>query len=534
MPVAVANAPWTKLGHTRNPNWLQLYTTEVLAAGTAAQWSITFTSGTGPTTTVEITVGDQVITMYGTSLTPGDSGLEFARDASTTVSATNFAAGCLANPWFGLHFLISATGSTVTFSALKVGVAYNLGGVVFTNTTGSSTTAYTGADRSIRPNFSVNIRPWVEQGGNFLPIGDFSAEPLNGQCELDLGSKLDPYLGTDMLYYGYTTSFIHSNSLKRYFVQYWERFGASVGDRALYNHGTLEAPHMAWYAGHSRSEALAFDQFVLDNTLSDPADNPRFFTWRNRGYARKVSTTEQHSLTWFSWYTPPAGHNVALQARITYTDANGSNPVTTNWTNRYVTGGVQPYRLYTFPTGYAALNLAAVLPANKVLQSYDVRLFAPTDSVVLCETITFHLAKAEWNEKHILFWSSLGATESLRCTGAWSEPVEATNLETYRPQTLAMRGDAMAPSYRTVPGTAQRTLTVFTGYHALQEQEALLDILNSPDIRLVDHENERHLPLRLLESNAVAGKRGTPEEHLHGLELTFLADDPQALVTITP
>lgn len=519
----------------RNPNWMQFYTGEVLAGGTSAAWSITFTSGTGPTTTVEISVGDQVITMYGTSLPPGDSGLEFARDADPTVSATNFAEGCRANPWFGEYFIITSAGPTVTFGAWYTGVLYNLIGVVFTNTTGTTGSVATGVDRSIRPNFSVNIRPWILGiGGLHHPIGEFSAEPINGQAEIDLAGILKPYLGTDMLYYGYAAAFAHQNSTKTYYVQYWERYGDPVGDRAVYYFGTAEEPNMAWNAGHARSEATAFDQFVLDNTLSDPADNPRWFTWRNRDYARRVSPTEQHSLTWYSWYALPAMNTVALQARITYTDANGANPVTTNWTNRYVETVIWQHRLYTFPVGYEALNLAAVLPVGKVLQSYDVRLFAPGDFIPLCEEMTFHMAQTEWNEKHILFWSSLGATESLRCTGAWSEPVEATNLETYRTQTLAMRGDAMAPSYRTVPGTAQRTLTVFTGYHALQEQEALLDILTSPDIRLVDHENERHLPLRLLESNAVAGKRGTPEEHLHGLELTFQADDPQALITIAP
>jgi hypothetical protein len=95
-------------------------------------------------------------------------------------------------------------------------------------------------------------------------------------------------------------------------------------------------------------------------------------------------------------------------------------------------------------------------------------------------------------------------------------------------------GNDLASSYRTVPGVSQRTLQVFTGFHALQEQEALLDILNSPEIRLVDHAGQRHLPLRLLSSAAVRGQRGTPEEHMHGLELTFLADDPQQVVTETP
>jgi len=533
MPVAVAASPWTRLGHTRTPNWFRLFTQEVLNNGQGAVWSITFTTGTGPTTTVQISVGDQVITMYGTSLTPGDSGLEFARNASTSVSATNFAAGCRANPWLGLHFLITATGSTVTFGALKTGVAYNLAGVVFTNTTGTSVTSYPGIDRSIRPNFSANLRLWVNEG-TFVAKTEHELEPINGDCELDLGSLLNPYMGTDIPYYGTTVAIAHINSTKEYFVQYWERYGNPVGDRALYNHGTADAPHMAWYAGHQRQHALAFDQFVLDNTLSDPADNPRWFTWRNRGYQRRVGPTEQHSLTWFSWYALPAMNTVALQARITYTDANGANPVTTNWTNRYVETVIVQYRMYTFPVGVEVLNLAAVLPAGKVLQSYDVRLFAPVASVVLCETLTFHLAQTEWNELHLLFWSSLGASESVRCTGAWSETVEAENLETYRPQTLAMRGNDLASSYRTVPGVSQRTLQVFTGFHALQEQEALLDILNSPEIRLVDHAGQRHLPLRLLSSAAVRGQRGTPEEHMHGLELTFLADDPQQVVTETP
>ncbi len=537
MPLAISNAPWPKLGHTRSPNWLQLYTTEVLVGGTTAQWSITFTSGTSGTTEVEISVADQVITMFGVSVAPDDSGTQFARDTDPTISATNFTLGCLANSWLAEHFIIYSAGPVVTFAAYEKGVNYNLIGVVFTNTTGTSATSYTGVDRSLSPNFSANIRVWIGTAGGgsaSLEVGEFSAEPLNGSVEFDLGSILNPYLSTDMLTYGYAAASQHVNSVRYYYVQAWERYGDPVADRAVYYQGTLEAPCIAWYAGNARAHTTNFFLFVLDNTLNDPADNPRWFTWRNRDGKRRVSPTEQHSLTWYAWYQPPMLHNVALQARITYTDANGANPTTTAWTNRYVEGGITQHLMYTWPVGYTALNLAAVLPANKVLQSYDVRLFAPTDSVVLCETMTFLMAQTEWNEIHLQFWSSLGAPESLRCTGAWRVDVEASNLETFRPQTYAMAYDPFATSYRTVPGTAQRSLTVFTGYHGLSEQEALLDILNSPEIRLVDHENQGFKPLRLLESKAVAGKRGTPEEHLHGLELTFLDDDPQALVTIAP
>lgn len=535
MPLGIVTAPYFALGYTRQPNWLQMGTNEVeVSGGPPGQFTITFTTGTGPTTLVAIELVDRTITMYGTSAITANNGLEFLRDASTSQSAINFAEGCRANPYLGRHYLITRSGSSVTFYARERGVVYNGVGVVFTNTTGNFTTS-PAADDVLRANYSVQVRPWLDVSalsGVYEPQGEYELEPKNGEASLDIGSILRPLLSPDMPAYGITTPYVHTTSYRQYYLQCWERFGTPPADRALQYHGTADVPNIAWLAGPQRQHAAAFDQFVYEAT--DPitfAATPKWFTWRNRGYERRVSATEQHTLTWYAWWSPAPGEDARMQARITYTDPNGSNPVTTSWSNRYVLDPVPTGRLVTFPVGYAALNLGAMLPVGKVLHRYDVRLFAPGPSLALTEEMSFHLAQPDYNELHLLYWSSLGAPESLRTTGAWSEPVEAANLETYRPQRAGSLYLVNEPQLRTVPGTAQRRLQVFTGYVPLGEHKALLDILNSPEIRLVEHDRQRHVPVRLLQGKAVRGQRGTPAENLHGLDLELLVDDPGQLVS---
>lgn len=541
MPLIIGASPNPLLGYTRQANWLSFSCDDLLVTGAPpALWQLTFTSGTSATTRVDIELPDRTISMYGTSAAVGDVGNEFSRDADPTISATNFVQGCLMNPYLAQHFVITSAGPIVYFAAKQVGLVYGLVGVTFVNTTGTSATSYPGIDPDYRPNYSANIRVWLEDGygsnGYSTLVGEFSTEPAISTAGFDLGGILNGILRqgfqSDMLGYGATTPFEHYASVRRYLVQYWDRYGTTPADRATYWHGTPAAPLYAWYAGPQRQHSAAFDTLV--NEATDPVTysaTAKWLTYRNRGYQRRVTATEQHSLSWYAWWTPGLGEDARLQARITYTDPNGSNPVTTSWSNRYVYDPVVPGMVVTFPVGYAALNLGALLPVGKVMQRYDVRLFAPGPFIPLTEELSFHLAQPDYNELHLLYWSSLGATESLRTTGAWVEEVEAANLETYRPQYPGSIGNVLEPQYRTVPGSQQRTLKVFTGYVPLREKQALLDILTSPAIRLVEHDRQRHVPVRLLQGKAVRGKRGTPEEHLHGLELELLVDDPTQLIT---
>ncbi|MBL8000402.1 MAG: hypothetical protein JNL05_00455 [Flavobacteriales bacterium] len=522
-----------KLFHTRTKSWLRFAVEDVVTPAPLAQWTLTFGSGTTLSSQIALNFVADSITFVATNTLAYDGG-EFLVGATAGQAAQKFAEGARLNPWLGRHFMITASGSTVTFQALQAGTDYNLDSLSVVNVTVTHAVVTSGGTAVVRPNYGVLVTPWIEDAnvpGGYRRLPDMSGEPYASQpVNFFLHNVLRPYLTPDVLGYAvFEDAVPHTTSCRKFYVQARDRYGSTPTETGMRYFGTPDTPNLCWLAGTARSEAQRFQAFVT-NVVDGPTRY--WLTWRNRGYARKVTTAERHWLCWYAhWWSDSS--TLQMQARITYCDPGGANVTTGSWTTRYTVSDWTLGRPHSFKVDHGTLDLAALLPSGKVLLRYDVRLFASVPGV-LSEEMSFHLEEEDYNEVHLMYWSSLGAWESLRTTGAWREPVEAANVEVYTPFQPTSDVAVEDAELSTTPGTAQRSLVVATGFHPLAEHEALLDILNSPAVYLVDRTLGRWLPLRLLEGNAVRGQRGTTEEHLHDLQLEFLADDPQTCVTRVP
>ena len=526
-----ANSP--KYAATRSPLWFVLGASSETTAAVRAQFQVVFSGTCGGGATVIMDLGDVTITMSASAL-PGTAGTTFNTALSISTQAQAFFNGVKLNYTLTQRYTITFDGiSSITFVARNLGAAGNC--AVSGTAPVSQTVDYSGTDAVTVPNYSVGLRIWDSTSGTTL-VTELSGVPnWNNEVEWDLSTILGAQLKPDMPEYSFYAVYplLHYNSTRTFYFQWWQRYGTPPVNWQVTDWWSATAPCFAVLAGHSRANAVEYDAFITEAT-GTTYPKP-FLTWRQRYGKRIVSTTEQHYLAFHHAEGIGDEEQVFMQARVHYTDVDGTNPVTTSWSTRYTdASAIYPGYVCDWPTGYAALNLAALLPSGKVMQWYEVRLYWTQTSAAISEVLRFHVEQPDYNEQHLLFWSSLGAPESLRATGAWELTEEGSNPERYNVPTRVYRADMRAGTLDTTPGTTQRTITIHVASPSLQDHQAVLDIANSPCVQLVDHVRERHLPLRLLTHKATVEQRGTEDEHLYLLDLEFLLDDPAETVTLAP
>lgn len=470
----------------------------------------------------------------------GDAGLHFRQGTDEADQAAKFAEDAARNYDLITRYHITSVGTYVLLRGRDFGDDYNPTSITCDEASVITVTnLYTSQDFIYQDNFSLTVRPRIAddtQPFGWRTLPEFSGEPdtLKG-VDFNLSKKLRPFLSPDFPDYqtsGY--AFRHTKSVKAYLVEYFARQGDPAAPLAVHNFGTESAPKYAWLASYKDRDKQDFDSFV--NRFTGVTGTPPhfFLTWRNRKAPRYVTVGEQHHLGWFHWPTLEAATSFDVQAKLYLTDGTS-----VDWSTRYSfnvdTDGIPRGELGTICAGYTHLNIAALVPSGKTPLRYSVRVYSMSGPK--SEEIDFWLVDSGFNDQYIWFTSSLGCTESLRCTGQWVKGVNHTFTEVQRPFTRDDVGVASTSTFASETDGGQAFLEVFTGYHAQEEHNALRDILNAPRFGLLhcDYETGRLLPLRLVESEELIEKRrGFDDEHLYGFKLRFLADDPENAVTMVP
>lgn len=538
MPFTILRQP-TSPAPVRSPARFVLKDLEYLQqAGVNSSWSITFTSVSTVGDTLAIAYADVSIlfTCDATLLTNGAS---FTAGASAAFAALNFYNGALLNYFFTRDFVITRTGDTVTFTAKNTGAQYD---PALVSAGGALTVTHLlstgGASRVYRAQHHVGLAVWVEEENGtdvYTRLPDQAGYPRNDSIvEFDISTWLRPFLDPDPVPYALNTAMPAAASVKRYYLQYWSRYATALGEQPIKAiHATGAA--RAWLAGYPREEYTRFNAW----TASAFANPGKFLTWRGRSARREVTKQEVHVLNWRNGYTSgvnPTPDPFELQVMVTF-----NSGLATGWLTRITTpyADIEDNPITIWPTGWTALDLDAVLtdaaldPAEAA--AYSVRIRYTGNGTVVSEEYTFNLVAPDYQEVHVQFFSSLGAWESVRFTGAWQRTLD----EEYQPLSYAlgyMDDGATTPGREQAENTGgMEKLLVNSGIHAIAEHRALLDILKSPAIRQVDIAHSRFLPLHIAEATDVPVEGlGSEEEHANQLSITFLRGDPGTTVSEIP
>ena len=547
---------------TRMPQWLRVNTSDhrtnppQYTDHDPASFSIEFNTVADVDDTIIISLeGLDALTFTCVAALSG-TGLEFTPGTGATDQAQQFMEGLLQNPWFTEHFEISTVAAAVHFDAREPGATYDLTTAVSSHS-GLITVAVAtvSGDAEYNPNYSLIVRPFIgDEEGNYRQVGEFDGVPdhaygVDFPVDRYLNGELEPDW-PPVFVSPYNLAFTHVKSVRNWFAHCYARHGTpptsqavrtfgrqseALSGGALYTGAT--AVKRVWLAGAQDRERFKFDAFVLRaRGITGTPPHP-FMTWRNRRARRYVTRRERHWLGWYHWPMLAEASTYQVQAKLYMNDGT-----VVDWTDRYdfaendTQSGIPRGRLGSVAVGFEHLYLQALIPEDAVLERYSVRI-RETETGPKSEELTFWMAEEGWNDQYLWFISSLGCCESLRCTGAWSLTVQHTAQELRRPVTRADQGVVDTNTITAEATGGQWRLKLFTGFLPRAEYQAILDVLGTPrdGLRWVDATNNRLLPVRIVESEeVVADKRGETEEHLFGLNLELLLDDPEPFHTLPP
>lgn len=521
----------------RNPAWLELptpgrqqaapvasVTALVFLANPTAGQRITFTLPDGSTTSLEAVSG-----------TPDGSATQYQISGTSGGTIANLVATANLNPQLLQWYTITNNSGQAVFTARSA--ADHAPDVEWDSPVwGFAIPSTPGSNGTYAPGYHMGLTLWVEEvwgSGTYTRLPDVVAEPgADGRVRYDVSTLLKPYVGYDWPAYGASVPLRCTRLQRRLYAEHWEAWGDPLRPRAVTRTGTLKA----WYAGTRQQEEHP-DWSQLAATLVGTNVNADYLTpwltYRGRGLGTRheVDPGQQHYL---GWYHRVATQELELRATVWYTD--GTSASTTALSDEDVPQG----EIALWPCGFDVLELGDLQP-SKTPYKYAVQLRTAGDTpTAVSELHTFWLAAPDANTLHIEWVNSLGAVESLRTTGQWTLPVEAAHeaITTARTVQNGAYPATHQSAQRSLLVGVQAVLQVETGLVDARERDALLDLLYSPEWRLVDHASGRKLPLQLAGSQQLGGQQGTPTEHLHRLRLEFVAGDAEmawsAMGTLPP
>lgn len=450
-----------------------------------------------------------------------DSGTQITIGGSTPVTLANLLTALRGNYTMDQAFSMAEASGTITMTARTPGALE----VAFSNTTPvtlSFNTTTPAADGVYAANYTANVQVWVEKvwnSGIYTPIPSLFGTPdEDRRARWDLSESLLPYVGYDWPVYGATTAQLQRAMQRRFYVTQYESLGDPPEPRRVYSLGIRRA----WYAGSRNAEHRTIqDLFNLIRRLDFP--NP-FLTYRGRGGKHEVSLDQQHYLAWSRRVAKVTDQQIYMLCVVNYTD--NTTETVQRHTDTNSSGWAQD-DVMLFPTGFTKLGLDLLQP-TKTPYKYSVVIVDPSAEPI-SEVHTFYIADNDANEVHLEFISSLGVVESVRCVGAWTEGI---SVEVDAVKRLLQAVNLTYPSVEKSNRVhqlqgAQRKRLLSTGFMDLNELLAVMDVLMSPEQRLLDHARGSRAPLCLVGAEHVVRQQGTPDENLHALNLEFLEGDTE-------
>lgn len=378
----------------------------ITTAGVLYARSMTLTAGAtaGQTLILSFNGGAIVVTMTAAA-TPDSSGTQFT---SGTTTASTIAADLNRNFTLNYWFVITSSGTTVTFTARQKGTAPT---ITFSGTYSGYTlgTATAGVNEVKRSNFQALLDVWLEVNAvsfGDAPIAKLAQTPdANGQFVFDISTILDAYMVDTVPTYGATTNTIVPKMVQAYKIFLAESYGIPAAVQAYHVHNTP-----VLYAIRSRrtqAENANNANSVPESILS------------GRPVTKHITTDQKEYLHVCS--TQGGGSAYTTSILITFTDGTTKTHTAPPTTPSYVFPAV-----FCVPTGYAALGIAAQITgphAGKTVAKYSVK-FSFASSGWEPEYTYIIADKCPTFQRYFLFRNSRGGWDTLRCAGIMSKSVQ--------------------------------------------------------------------------------------------------------------
>lgn len=217
----------------------------------------------------------------------------------------------------------------------------------------------------------------------------------NGVVAFDISKILSAYLKSDLPISGQNTITRCDNLLKKYRINYYEKYGVIPTEKIIYS-DTL---------GRILKGGISFEEFPFNKNFIDDyiIANQKFLTWQPG--IKYIHTDQPEYLYYLS------NNNVttfSVNFKVYFSD--GTNTTSTLFSKT----GVSKYEIFIIPTGYTLAGVGNVNPAKTVIK-YQVTINNGAD---VSETITYIIdTKKYLDTRYYLFENSISGIDTLRTAG---------------------------------------------------------------------------------------------------------------------
>jgi len=399
-----------------NPNKLVLQTDNyVISNGSKTSFDLTIINYAAVDgRVIELTFPDGTVVHLTSATTLDETGNNFPTTAANLGAyRAAMLAALQANYYINRAFVLSLTGSVITFQAREVGAKNNVSKytdvAVFT-----FSPSVLGSNAVYNQFYRAYVHLWVEtvyNSGSFVKLNSIDGIPgTDSKIYFDLGERIKSFVEND--YRGPLTTYeICTQNERRYYYEYYEVVLESGQPYKVTKSKTFRVlkgalRHVGFYRSASFTNA----------TTGYLATSKMFLTWKKK---RWVVKQQNEWLYWYNNFTrqildplpkPPVTEGILLKTCIYYTD--GTNAVFTVLTDTMSAVG----DVVCYPAGYTNCGIEAFTPA-KTVRKYELWLQGATTGTIITETITFMMVLSETLEKFFYYENSLGGYETLRTTG---------------------------------------------------------------------------------------------------------------------
>jgi hypothetical protein len=255
-------------------------------------------------------------------------------------------------------------------------------------------------DTVYNQNYKMHVDVFVENthlSGTYIKAGSSELDPLNNICTF----YVEEFLNANLEYYipnhGDNTINQCTKNIKRFYVEYYEKFGNPVVPRI--KHTTSVGTVLK--AGVTKQEWLQSFKTITSLYIT-----PKYFLTR-QPRTKKIVKHQQEFLFWLVT-DKINGHK--RRTVVYYTDG-------TTHTNDTSVFGDETNQLFCVPTGYDQINIDSFNP-TKTVYKYTVAVINGATPTHTSELFTYHVdTDVYYDETFLFFTTSDGGLDTQRCTG---------------------------------------------------------------------------------------------------------------------
>ncbi|AEV34143.1 hypothetical protein Oweho_3192 [Owenweeksia hongkongensis DSM 17368] len=359
-----------------------------------------------------------------------------------------------------------ATPDKILVKAKNKGAKYDVQ-ITHSTTAITQQAKVTGVDAIRRSNFTIPISIFYSHflSNTFNEI-EYLPHPIANKVHIDIADELKHQHTSLWPSPGGTQSQDVSKMVLKYFIRYGEAYGSPL----QYFQQTKTATKYLLPGGRSKTDIRKNGSFL--SSLNGMAK------WLTHRSTRKVSPTEPIYL----YYMPLAtATQNRVRAKLFFTDGTTQNMEPANL-------NVQAYSLWMIKIGLQ--EFASSVQQGKVITSWSVTVYNSNLTTALSNTAFFELDQSKnIDEIHILYRNSFGVPDVYRFTGEVGHFTNfnktAANLYVDTPTADTDRTQVHTESYY------QKSIEINTQYFEKQEQDQLIDFLNSKDYFLLLSDGEK-------------------------------------------